>query len=68
LNLYDSRRVVVATSSLRERRNLGDPMVLAESADLKEQREAVRKRMPLLEHAPHCDQSTGMRAIARQIS
>ncbi|MFF1947082.1 ParA family protein, partial [Rhodococcus qingshengii] len=68
VNLYDSRRGVVATSSLREWRNLGDPKVLAVIGDLKEQREAVRKRMPLLEHAPHCDQSTGMRAIARQIS
>ncbi|WP_331751779.1 ParA family protein (plasmid) [Streptomyces globisporus] len=68
VNLYDSRRGVVATSSLREWRNIGDPKVLAVIGDLKEQREAVRKRMPLLEHAPHCDQSAAMREIARQIS
>ncbi|MEU5824859.1 ParA family protein [Streptomyces sp. NPDC047803] len=68
VNLYDSRRGVVATSSLREWRNLEDQRVLAVINDLKEQREAVRKHMPLLEHAPYCDQSEGMRQIARQIS
>ncbi|MEU2027299.1 ParA family protein [Streptomyces sp. NPDC016469] len=68
VNLYDSRRGVVATSSLREWRNLEDQRVLAVINDLKEQREAVRKHMPLLEHSPYCDQSEGMRQIARQIS
>ncbi|MEV0493464.1 ParA family protein [Streptomyces atratus] len=68
VNLYDSRRGYVATSSLKEWRNLGDPRVLAVIGDLKEQREAVRKRMPLLAYAPHSDQSEIMRQIAREIS
>ncbi|MFI5634880.1 ParA family protein [Streptomyces sp. NPDC051664] len=68
VNLYDSRRGYVATSSLKEWRNLGDPRVLAVVGDLKEQREAVRKRMPLLAYAPHSDQSEIMRQIAREIS
>ncbi|MEV3999122.1 ParA family protein [Streptomyces halstedii] len=68
VNLYDSRRGYVATSSLREWRALGDPRVLAVIGDLKEQREAVRKRMPLLAYAPHSDQSEIMRQIAREIS
>ncbi|MET7563717.1 ParA family protein [Streptomyces sp. NPDC005479] len=68
VNLYDSRRGYVATSSLKEWRNLADPRVLAVIGDLKEQREAVRKRMPLLAYAPHSDQSEIMRQIAREIS
>ncbi|GGT73276.1 phosphopantetheine--protein transferase [Streptomyces atratus] len=68
VNLYDSRRGYVATSSLKAWRNLGDPRVLAVIGDLKEQREAVRKRMPLLAYAPHSDQSEIMRQIAREIS
>lgn len=68
VNLYDSRRGYVATSSLREWRNLGDPRVLAVIGDLKEQREAVRKHRPLLSYAPRCEQSELMRQIAREIS
>ncbi|MEU4497006.1 ParA family protein [Streptomyces sp. NPDC023998] len=68
VNLYDSRRGYVATSSLQEWRNIGDPRVLAVIGDLKEQREAVRMRRPLLAYAPHSDQSELMRQIAREIS
>ncbi|MEU6016931.1 ParA family protein [Streptomyces sp. NPDC047515] len=65
VNLYDSRRGVVATSSLKQWRDLGDPRVLAIIGDLKEQREAVRMRKPLLSYAPHSDQAEAMRQIAR---
>lgn len=68
VNLYDSRRGYVATSSLQEWRNIGDPRVLAVVGDLKEQREAVRMRRPLLAYAPHSDQAELMRQIAREIS
>ncbi|OKJ49490.1 phosphopantetheine--protein transferase [Streptomyces sp. CB02009] len=68
VNLYDSRRGFVATSSLQEWRELGDPRVLAVIGDLKEQREAVRMHRPLLAYAPHSDQSEIMRQIAREIS
>jgi chromosome partitioning protein len=36
--------------------------------DLKEQKEAVRMKQPLLAYAPRCDQSVAMRALAREIS
>ncbi|MGW2207323.1 ParA family protein [Streptomyces sp. NPDC001774] len=68
VNLYDSRRGFVATSSLQEWRELGDPRVLAVIGDLKEQREAVRMHRPLLAYAPSSDQSEIMRQIAREIS
>ncbi|WP_351233294.1 ParA family protein [Streptomyces sp. NPDC002133] len=68
VNLYDSRRGYVATSSLQEWRSLGDPRVLAVIGDLKEQREAVRMRRPLLAYSPHSDQAENMRQIAREIS
>lgn len=68
VNLYDSRRGYVATSSLAEWRKLGDPPVLAVIGDLKEQRETVRKRRPLLAYAPHSDQAEAMRQIARGAS
>ncbi|MER5359060.1 ParA family protein [Streptomyces sp. NPDC002785] len=65
VNLYDSRRGVVATSSLQQWRDIGDPRVLAIIGDLKEQREAVRMRKPLLSYAPHSGQAEAMRQIAR---
>lgn len=68
VNLYDSRRGYVATSSLDNWKSLGDPKVLAVIGDLKEQREAVRKRMPLLSYAPNSDQAEGMREVARGAS
>ncbi|MGW7283898.1 ParA family protein [Streptomyces sp. NPDC054847] len=68
VNLYDSRRGVIATTSLREWKNIGDPPVLAVINDLKEQREAVRQQMPLLAYAPTCEQSEAMRKIAKGVS
>ncbi|MFJ2279180.1 ParA family protein [Streptomyces sp. NPDC087866] len=68
VNLYDSRRGAVATSSLSHWKNIGDPRVLAVIGDLKEQREAVRERQPLLSYAPHSDQAEAMRQIARGAS
>ncbi|MGW3361191.1 AAA family ATPase [Streptomyces bungoensis] len=65
VNLYDSRRGYVATSSLDNWKSLGDPKVLAVIGDLKEQREAVRTRKPLLSYAPNSDQAEAMRQVAR---
>lgn len=64
VNLYDSRRGYVATSTLDTWKSVGDPRVLAVIGDLKEQREAVRKQMPLLSYAPHSDQAQAMRQVA----
>ncbi|MGY0071877.1 ParA family protein (plasmid) [Streptomyces sp. QTS137] len=68
VNLYDSRRGYVATSTLDSWKSVGDPKVLAVIGDLKEQREAVRKKMPLLSYAPHSDQAEAMRQVARGAS
>lgn len=68
VNLYDSRRGYVATSSLANWKALGDPRVLAVIGDLKEQREAVRTRTPLLSYAPTSDQAEAMRQVARGAS
>ncbi|MFJ5294510.1 ParA family protein [Streptomyces sp. NPDC088348] len=68
VNLYDSRRGFVATSSLAQWKAIGDPRVLAVIGDLKEQREAVRMGKPLLSYAPNSDQAEAMRQIARAAS
>ncbi|MFF2902421.1 ParA family protein [Streptomyces sp. NPDC057966] len=68
VNLYDSRKGYVATSSLAEWQKIGEPPVLAIVPELKDQREAVRMKAPLLAHAPYCEQAEAMRTIARRIS
>jgi chromosome partitioning protein len=68
VNMYDSRKGYVATSSLEEWQKIGDPQVLAVVPELKDQREAVRVKAPLLAHAPYCEQAEAMRTIARRIS
>ncbi|WP_189554283.1 ParA family protein [Streptomyces lavendofoliae] len=68
VNLYDSRRGFVATSSLKSWKSLGTPPVLAVINDLKEQREAVRQTKPLLAYAPLSEQAEAMRQIARGAS
>jgi chromosome partitioning protein len=68
VNQYDSRRGYVATSTLDSWKAVGDPRVLAVIGDLKEQREAVRKKMPLLSYAPHSDQAEAMRQVAKGAS
>ncbi|MGX5186040.1 ParA family protein [Streptomyces avermitilis] len=67
VNMYDSRKGYVATSSLEEWQKLGEPPVLAIVPELKDQREAVRVKAPLLAHAPYCEQAE-VRTIARRIS
>ncbi|MFI0929658.1 ParA family protein [Streptomyces sp. NPDC021012] len=68
VNLYDSRRGVVATSSLKDWETMGDPPVLAVINDLKEQREAVRLKQPLLAYAPTSEQAKAMRNIAEAVA
>lgn len=64
VNQYDSRRGYVATSALDHWNNLDDQRVLAVLDDLKEQREAVRLKKPLLAYAPSSKQANIMRMIA----
>ncbi len=68
VNHYDARRGYIATSSLESWMDIKDPRVVGVIGDLKEQKEAVRVKQPLLAYAPRCDQSVGMRALAREIS
>jgi len=67
VNLYDARRGYIATSSLENWKSLGEPPVVAVVPDRKEQREAVRKHIPLLDYAPNCEQSTVLRKLAREL-
>ncbi|MFF2653536.1 ParA family protein [Streptomyces sp. NPDC058045] len=68
VNLYDSRRGYIATSSLQGWVDIKDPRVVGLIGDLKEQKEAVRVKQPLLSYAPRSQQAVGMRALAREIS
>ncbi|MET8957407.1 ParA family protein [Streptomyces sp. NPDC004533] len=68
VNLYDSRRGFIATSSLQGWVDIKDPRVVGLIGDLKEQKEAVRMKQPLLSYAPKSQQAIGMRAVAREIA
>ncbi|MFD6113825.1 ParA family protein [Streptomyces yangpuensis] len=68
VNLYDARKGWIATSSLDGWEQFGDPPVLAVIPDLKEQREAVRLKRPLLEYAPDCDQAIAMRDLKKALT
>ncbi|MEU6381147.1 ParA family protein [Streptomyces sp. NPDC046909] len=68
VNLYDSRRGYIATSSLQGWVDIKDPKVVGLIGDLKEQKEAVRVKQPLLSYAAKSQQAVGMRALAREIS
>ncbi|MDV9190019.1 ParA family protein [Streptomyces sp. SR27] len=68
VNHYDARRGYIATSSLQSWMDIKDPRVVGVIGDLKEQKEAVRAKRPLLAYAPRCEQSVALRALAREIS
>ncbi|MGP3978945.1 ParA family protein [Streptomyces sp. 8N114] len=68
VNMYDSRRGFVATSSLDSWKAIGDPPVVAVIPDQSEQRKAVRLKQPLLAYAPDSEQAEAMRTIARVAS
>jgi chromosome partitioning protein len=67
VNLYDSRRGYIATSSLQGWVDIKDPRVVGLIGDLKEQKEAVRVKRPLLAYAPKSQQAVGMRALAWEV-
>jgi chromosome partitioning protein len=68
VNLYDGRRGYIATSSLEEWIAIGDPRVVAVIPDVKEQKEAVRTKTPLLAYDPTCEQSAAYRGLARELT
>ncbi|MES5824841.1 ParA family protein [Streptomyces sp. RG80] len=63
VNLFDSRRGFIATSSLEEWHQMQDQKVIAVVDDLKEQRETVRLKRPLLGYVPESKQANFMRLI-----
>lgn len=68
VNMYDLRKGYIATSSLDNWKEIGDPPVISVMPERKDQREAVRLKLPLLTHSPDCEQAEEMREIARRIS
>ncbi|ANW22300.1 AAA family ATPase [Streptomyces clavuligerus] len=68
VNHYDARRGYIATSSLQNWMEIKDPRVVGLIGDLKEQKEAVRVKQPLLAYAPRSAQAVALRALAREIS
>ncbi|GLF99116.1 ParA family protein [Streptomyces yaizuensis] len=68
VNHYDARRGYIATSSLQNWMEIKDPRVVGVIGDLKEQKEAVRVKQPLLAYAPRSGQAVALRALAREIS
>ena len=68
VNMYDSRRGYIATSSLQQWQALGSPPVVAVIPELKELREARRANQPLLDYAPGSVQAEAMRELARRLS
>ncbi|MGW8985113.1 ParA family protein [Streptomyces parvus] len=66
VNLYDARNGYIATSSLESWQNMDEP-VLGVVPELKEQREAVRNKKPLLAYEPDCEQAQVLRSIAKRI-
>jgi chromosome partitioning protein len=68
VNHYDARRGFIATSSLESWMAIRDPRVVGLIGDLKEQKEAVRMKQPLLAYAPRCPQAVAIRALAREIA
>ncbi|MCQ9134578.1 AAA family ATPase [Streptomyces hilarionis] len=63
VNLFDSRRGYIATSSLEEWHRVENDKVVAVIDDLKEQRESVRLKRPLLAYVPESKQANIMRMI-----
>ncbi|MFC8448221.1 ParA family protein [Kitasatospora sp. NPDC057223] len=67
VNKFDKRKGYVTTHSLDNWQALGTPPVVAVVPDLKEQREAVHLKQPLLMYAPTSIQAQRMREIRRRL-
>ncbi|MEV7188762.1 ParA family protein [Kitasatospora sp. NPDC093102] len=68
VNKFDKRKGYVATHSLDNWQSLGTPPVVSVVPDLKEQREAVHVKQPLLMYAPTSIQAQRMREIRRRLA
>ena len=63
VNKYDARKGIIFTSTLKAWQSLEEPPVVAIVHELKEQREAVRMRTPLISYAPGSDQAKSIEEI-----
>ncbi|MFE9221710.1 ParA family protein [Streptomyces lavendulae] len=68
VNLYDASRGYIATSSLEGWQAMDEIRCVGIIPDLKEQREAVRVRLPLFTHSPDGAQSIELRTTWKEIS
>lgn len=68
VNMYDSRKGCVATSSLEEWQKAGDPPAPAVVPEPEGPARGSPSQGPLLAHAPYGEQGEPMRVIARRIS
>ncbi|MFF9011018.1 ParA family protein [Streptomyces goshikiensis] len=68
VNAYDARKGASVQARHDEWGERSAPGVLAVFTDLKEQREAQDRAIPLLEYDPHCDLSKGLRTLAKEMA
>ncbi|MZE56924.1 AAA family ATPase [Streptomyces sp. SID5770] len=68
VNAYDSRKGASVQARRDEWEERSAPGVLAVFGDLKEQREAQDRAVPLLEYDPHCELSNALRALGREMA
>jgi chromosome partitioning protein len=68
INHYDGRRGASVQKKREEWEERANPGVLQVFGDLKEQRDAVDRRTPLLEWAPDCELAQGLRSMARELA
>jgi chromosome partitioning protein len=68
VNRFDARRGKIVTRALKVWQDLGTPRVVGVVPDLKEEREAVAAKLPLLDYAPDATQSAKLRDLARALS
>ncbi|MFF1594303.1 ParA family protein [Streptomyces sp. NPDC058286] len=68
VNTYDGRRGASVQKKKEEWEERANPGVLHVFGDLKEQRDATDHHTPLLEWAPDCDLSNGLRSMARELA
>ncbi|GGZ89664.1 phosphopantetheine--protein transferase [Streptomyces subrutilus] len=68
LNAYDSRRGASVQTRRDEWEERSAPGVLAVFPDLKEQRDAQDRQIPLLEWEPDCALSDGFRTLAKELA
>ena len=68
INAYDGRRGASVQKKREEWEELSAPVVLQVFGDLKEQRDATDRGIPLFEWEPECDLVVGLRSMAKELA